>query len=138
MVSTSILPGRGTTELSAIPKRINPGPPRWRNHRHSCVTLKNKRTADIQFLRSSLSPMSGTRSRESLGNERFCHIYEVQTRGSGQNVAFFSIAKKKLHSIEARRIEIIMDILTEIAFDIRRSEEHTSELQSLTNLVCRL
>jgi len=68
--------------------------------------------------------MSGTRSRESLGNERFCHIYEVQTRGSGQNAAFFSIAKKKLHSIEARRIEIIMDILTEIAFDIRLAQLH--------------
>src|SRR5258705_2193998 len=62
MVSTSILPGRGTTELSATPKRINPGPPKWRNHRHSRVILKNKRMAGIQFLRSSLSPMSGTGS----------------------------------------------------------------------------
>src|SRR5438309_9345011 len=124
MVSTSMLPGSGTTELSATPKRINPRPPKWRSHRHSCVTLKNKRIADIEFLRSSLSPMSGTGNRESLGNQRFCRIQEVWTRGGGQNAAFFSIAKKKLHSIQACRVEIIIDILSEIALNIRLAQAH--------------
>src|SRR5437016_7874835 len=46
--------------------------------------------------------------------------------------------EKNLHRAIERRFRIGGRIHAEQRGDIARSEEHTSELQSLTNLVCRL
>jgi hypothetical protein len=35
MVTTSVLPGRGMSELSARPNKMRPGPPRWISHRRA-------------------------------------------------------------------------------------------------------
>src|SRR5437016_10368611 len=52
----------------------------------------------------------------------------------GKNI--FEVIPKKIDRIDA----VILVVATGFWHygDIRRSEEHTSELQSLTNLVCRL
>src|SRR5438093_5444471 len=43
-----------------------------------------------------------------------------------------------LFHIRAQRMDLCFELATQITARLGRSEEHTSELQSLTNLVCRL
>src|SRR5438046_4788924 len=50
------------------------------------------------------------------------------------------IFRKRLE-VHIRRIDVVVDVMEGLVGDVtvsNRSEEHTSELQSLTNLVCRL
>src|SRR5262249_62382287 len=48
---------------------------------------------------------------------------------------------EEISRLEARAAQVLKDLYAELTPPwprVRRSEEHTSELQSLTNLVCRL
>src|SRR5437016_10892891 len=76
---------------------------------------------------------SDYRGAQSLGNTE-ARVRPVQQEGNRQRNA------TRLPPDLLRHSRDILCPLLDVAFDFRvaRSEEHTSELQSLTNLVCRL
>src|SRR5438552_17534401 len=54
MVSASMLPGSGMTELSPSPNKIRPGPPRRRSHRTVCeAATRVRRRKSIRHLKKS-------------------------------------------------------------------------------------
>src|SRR2546427_7367751 len=48
------------------------------------------------------------------------------------------IAGAVMHPVAVDQLEVLTNQMPPRVVDIRRSEEHTSELQSQSNLVCRL
>src|SRR5256886_13467166 len=85
--------------------------------------------------RSTLFPYT-TLFRSDVGARigRFISIEELEemTRGMARAEAYRLIASYVRNEIVNLRDR------TRVPFDARRSEEHTSELQSQSNLVCRL
>src|SRR5437016_11303267 len=99
---------------------------------------------NVQSAFSSLFLRDVPLDDESLGHVRKVEVI-VQLRGGPDLAGFYSsvIRGRMLHEMRFPAIlEIEFQIFQNsrlIAFDGEmRSEEHTSELQSLTNLVCRL
>src|SRR5690606_40008340 len=45
---------------------------------------------------------------------------------------------ERLHSLDAGLVQRLQSLVGDVDIDLDRSEEHTSELQSRENLVCRL
>src|SRR5438093_6489812 len=85
------------------------------------------RTDDEEFARPAQPPdtMSWSAMREAAKDCEACHLYKRATQtvfGEGPKSATMMLVGEQPGDYE----------------DVARSEEHTSELQSLTNLVCRL
>src|SRR2546425_9618198 len=55
-----------------------------------------------------------------------------------RSAAVLEVAEHRGEGVVIRRVEIVEDGLRQRVLGIERSEEHTSELQSLAYLVCRL
>src|SRR5262249_27384235 len=66
MVRTSMLPVSGTTELSAMPSKTSPKPPRWRNRLQVDRTSKISKCADIRSFRGDFDWLSGMRKLSNL------------------------------------------------------------------------
>src|SRR5438046_6804007 len=63
------------------------------------------------------------------------HLHSFPTRRSSDLLALIASSKRWAYSLREARVLTASRFSAELN---ERSEEHTSELQSLTNLVCRL
>src|SRR5437762_11400733 len=109
MVSTSMLPVKGTTELSAIPSRTSPGPPR-RTTQGQTTTETNDRNHIGWQLEADWRVRGGIRG---LNQSSFIGG-KVEFRGLRKDAAFGSIAIKQLQAIQARGVQVIVDVGGEI------------------------
>src|ERR1044071_1226007 len=99
MVSTSMLPVNGTTELSAMPSRTSPGPPR-RISQGQTTTETNDRIHIRWQLEADWNVLGGMRDL----NQGSFISGKVQFRDLRKNATFESIAEKQLQAIQARRV----------------------------------
>src|SRR2546427_9435095 len=63
---------------------------------------------------------------------------DIVSDGEQSKSGFFSYVRERLEGFEARPHQTRQLFAAEVANNCLRSEEHTSELQSQSNLVCRL
>src|SRR5579864_1355202 len=111
-----MLPVSGMTELSAIPSKISPGPPRRRNRTQVETARKNWRWGIIRVLvyRAEL------RVRElRLRNRRGpSSIQEQQSRRGLERSTVLSIAIKKMQALETSPVQKVMNAIGQIVFDV--------------------
>src|SRR5256886_13498276 len=86
--------------------------------------------------RSTLFPY--TTLFRSHGSEKPFHAAENLARISGFDIAFDFEAAHTPRTVDPRALGVELDRLLPRERHVVRSEEHTSELQSQSNLVCRL
>src|SRR5580700_3809411 len=117
MVSTSMLPVSGMTELSAMPSNTRPGPPR----RRRCCQAVIDQTVIVQ--RVVASNGCGWRSIQvsgvySLGSglryTGFRGTQELDRRRGRQRSNLGRVAIEKLQTFETGRVEIVVNIFGEI------------------------
>src|SRR6266700_6200929 len=100
----------------------------------------------IVFLADVLELVTADRTRSDGGAERFVRILRLQGPGGVRqsHYAAQGIHQRNHAAVRVRTLEVagaaVPDVGCHLAAAefLRRSEEHTSELQSRENLVCRL
>src|SRR5205809_2535276 len=105
MVSTSMLPVNGTTELSAMPSRTRPGPPS-RMSQGQTTTETNDRNHIGWQLEADWRVRGGMRG---LNQDSFIRG-KVEFRGLRKDATFGSIAIEQLQAIQARGVQVIVDV----------------------------
>src|ERR1019366_2395203 len=99
----------------------------------------NKREPDMQPAvkpRSSSVTFFGIAGRTLSALIAFCRGGSLPALVSSRR--FIAVALRGASLPERRKPKMASPVRGTIELEARRSEEHTSELQSLTNLVCRL
>src|SRR5258708_4925605 len=104
MVAASILPGRGIGEVSMMPSRIRPGPPRWTSHRRALFFEASTRIANRRiFYYSSTNAV-----------DKLQILSKLEFRRLRKDADFRSQAVIKLEPLQARKVEIIMDVMRQV------------------------
>src|SRR5580700_7944640 len=114
MVTMSVLPGRGMSELSAMPNKMRPGPPRWISQCMALFSVTSRAMASqtLILIRTHLRLVSCNLITYRLGRDK--NLQKSQVGCSRQGSNFRGQTVIKLKPFEARRVEIIMDILCQI------------------------
>src|SRR5579864_1306534 len=111
MVNTSMLPGSGTSELSASPNSNRPGPPRCRSQIHSFDTRKIPtvlvmgRPAGVAVANGLASPLRG---------REFCDLQEMERRCRRQGSTFGGVTIKQLQAFQATRVQLVVNVLPQV------------------------
>src|SRR5438093_5623658 len=97
--------------------------------------LRGARIAAGLELRNQLERFVGLRGEHSAANPFDCPLWSVEVLTRGDNIRAYANcphgwSRRDGHRLHAPAVRAVTPRV--------RSEEHTSELQSLTNLVCRL
>src|SRR5580658_4146580 len=114
MVTMSVLPGRGMSELSAMPNKMRPGPPRWISQCMAlfCVTSRAIASQTLILIRTHLRLVSCNLITCGLSRDK--NLQKSQVGCKRQGSALGGEAVVELKSSQAGRVEIIMDILRQI------------------------